>query len=60
MAQLCYEEVVVLFRETDKPLILAYTIKHLGDVYLEQGRPDLAEPCHHKALELYRSNADES
>lgn len=60
MARLCYEEAVALFRETDAPLILAHTIRHLGDVYLEQGRPDLAEPCYHEALGLYRSHADES
>ena len=60
MARLCYEESVVLFREADEPLVLAHTIRHLGDVYLEQGRPDLAEPCYHEALALYRSHADDS
>ena len=60
MARLCYEEAVVLFREADQPLVLAHAVRHLGDVYLEQGRPDLAEPCYHEALELYRSHSDES
>src|SRR5215468_411059 len=60
MARLCYEEAVVLLRETDQPLVLAHAIRHLGDVYLEQGRPDLAEPCYHEALDLYRGNTDES
>jgi len=60
MARVCYEEAVVLLRETDQPLVLAHTIKHLGDVYLEQGRPDLAEPCYHEALGIYRSHTDES
>ena len=60
MARLCYEEAVLLFREADEPLVLAHTIRHLGDVYLEQGRPDLAEPCYHQALELYRKHADDS
>lgn len=50
MARLCYEEAVVLLREFDEPLVLAHTIRHLGDVYLEQGRPDLAEPCYLEAL----------
>jgi tetratricopeptide (TPR) repeat protein len=59
MARLCYEEAVALFRETDELLVLAHTIRHLGDVYLEQGRPDLAEPCYDEALGLYRSHADE-
>ena len=60
MARLCYEEAVALFREADEPLVLAHTVRHLGDVYLEQGRPDLAEPCYHEALGLYRSNEDDS
>jgi tetratricopeptide (TPR) repeat protein len=58
MARLCYEEAVAMFREVDEPLILAHTIRHLGDVYHEQGRPDLAEPCYHEALALYRSHED--
>src|SRR5215510_3098836 len=60
MARLCYEEAIRLFREADQPLLLAHAIRHLGDVYLEQGRPDLAEPCYHEALGLYRSHTDES
>lgn len=60
MARLCYEEAVTLFRETDQPLVLAHTIRHLGDVYLEQGRPDLAEPCYLEALGLYRDLQDDS
>jgi tetratricopeptide (TPR) repeat protein len=56
MARLCYEEAVVLFREVNEPLVLAHTIRHLGDVYLEQGRPDLAEPCYQEALGLYRTH----
>ena len=60
MARLCYEEAVGIFREVDEPLVLAHTIRHLGDVYLEQGRPDLAEPCFHEALGLYRSSEDDS
>jgi len=58
MARLCYEEAVALFREVDEPLVLAHTIRHLGDVYQEQGRPDLAEPRYHEALGLYRSHED--
>jgi tetratricopeptide (TPR) repeat protein len=60
MSRLCYEEAVRLFREADEPLELAHTIRHLGDVYLEQGRPDLAEPCFHEALELYRKHEEDS
>jgi len=60
MARRSYEEAVSLFREVDEPLVLAHTIRHLGDVYHEQGCPDLAEPCYHEALGLYRSHADGS
>ena len=60
MARLCYEEAVELFREVEEPLVLAHTIRHLGDVYLEQGRPDLAEPCYNEALGLYRSHEADS
>jgi tetratricopeptide (TPR) repeat protein len=60
MARLCYEEAILLFREVDEPLVLAHTIRHLGDVYQEQGRPDLAEPCYHEALGLYRSHENDS
>ena len=56
MARRCYEEAVALFREVGTPLVLAHTIRHLGDVYLEDGSPELAEPCYHEALELYRSH----
>ena len=58
MARLCYEEAVTLFRGVDQPLVLAHTIRHLGDVYQEQGRPDLAEPCYHEAIKLYRDHGD--
>jgi tetratricopeptide (TPR) repeat protein len=60
MARLCYEEAVTVFREVDEPLVLAHAIRHLGDVYHEQGRPDLAEPCYHEALGLYRTHEDDS
>jgi tetratricopeptide (TPR) repeat protein len=60
MARLCYEQAVELFRGVDQPLVLAHTIRHLGDVYQEQGRPDLAEPCFHEAIALYRSHGDAS
>ena len=58
MARKCYAEAVVLFREVGEPLTLAHTIRHLGDVYREQGCPELAEPCYHEALGLYRNHGD--
>jgi tetratricopeptide (TPR) repeat protein len=59
-ARQCYEEAVTLFRQVGPPLVLAHTIRHLGDVYREQGLPDLAEPCYLEALELYRNHDDGS
>jgi tetratricopeptide (TPR) repeat protein len=60
MARRCYEEAVVLFREAAEPLALAHVVRHLGDVYVEQGCLELAEPCYYEALELYRSHQDRS
>lgn len=59
-ARRCYEEAVQLLRGVGKPLVLAHVVRHLGDVYLEQHCPELAEPCYHEALDLYRSQGDGS
>jgi tetratricopeptide (TPR) repeat protein len=59
-AQSCYVEAVLLLRKADEPLVLAHAIRHLGDVYVEQGLLELAEPCYHEALELYRGQGDQS
>jgi len=59
-ARKCYEQAVELFRETGQPLVLAHVVRHLGDVYLEQNSPDLAEPCYHEARQLYLSHGDTS
>ena len=56
VARKCYEEAVALFREVGEPLVLAHTIRHLGDVYREEKCPELAEPCYLEALGLYRSH----
>lgn len=60
LAQNCYEQAVELFREAGEPLVLAHTVRHLGDVYCEQKLPDLAEPCYREALQLYRIHTDRS
>jgi len=57
-ARKCYENPVELFRGMEKPLVLAHVVRHLGDVYLEQDCPELAEPCYHEACDLYRSQGD--
>lgn len=53
-AQRHYEEAVGILRELDEPLELAHTIRHLGDIHHDRRRPELAEPCYHEALALYR------
>ena len=53
-----YQQAVASFREVDDPLKLAHTVRQLGDVYVEGGKPDLAEPCFEEALALYRSHSE--
>ena len=57
-AIMLYQQAVASFREVDSPLALAHTVRHLGDVYIEGGRPDLAEPCFQEALALYRGHSE--
>jgi tetratricopeptide (TPR) repeat protein len=53
-----YEAAVAVLREAGEPLRLAHTIRHLGDVLYEAGRPDIAEPRYREALALYRSHPE--
>jgi len=55
-AQAHYEEAVALLRESDHPLKLAHTIRHLGDVRVELRHWPEAERCFVKALDIYRSH----
>jgi tetratricopeptide (TPR) repeat protein len=48
-----YEEAAGRLRLDRADLTLAHTVRHLGDVHREAGRPDLAEPCYLEALMLY-------
>ena len=51
-----YEEAVAICREEGDPLLLAHTIRHLGDIHRNIGRClTEAEPCYQEALPLYRS-----
>ena len=38
------------------PLLLAHTLRHLGDLHHDDGRDDLAEPLYDEALALYRAS----
>lgn len=51
-----YEQAGALLRNAGDALKLAHTIRHLGDVHQEQGRPELAAPHYDEALALYRAH----
>jgi steroid delta-isomerase-like uncharacterized protein len=51
-----YEEAVAALRELDEPLVLAHTIRHLGDVHHDAGRTVPAAACYREALDLYRGH----
>jgi tetratricopeptide (TPR) repeat protein len=48
------EEAVALSREEAEPLLLAHTIRHLGDLHRSVSRLDAAARCYDEALALYR------
>lgn len=52
-----YEEAVALCREEHDPLLLAHTVRHLGDVHRHASRPIEADRCYSEALALYRGAA---
>src|SRR5438309_6681598 len=49
-----YEEAAALCRKEGDALMLAHTVRHVGDIHQEGGRDDLAEPCYIEALSIYR------
>jgi len=51
-----YEEAVSVCREIGDPLLLAHTLRHLGDLHHDDGHDDLAEPRSAEALALYRTS----
>ena len=53
-AQRDYLRLVNLIRHVELPRLLAHTLRHLGDIEREMGRPDLAEPHLVEALEIAR------
>jgi tetratricopeptide (TPR) repeat protein len=50
-----YEEAVTLCREEGDVLLLAHTVRHLGDLHRGADRLDDANRCYSEALSLYRS-----
>jgi tetratricopeptide (TPR) repeat protein len=54
-AVLLYEEAVGLSRAEGDPLLLAHTVRHLGDLHRRADRLTQADTCYREALALYRS-----
>ncbi len=54
-ARALYEEAVDRCREEHDPLLLAHTVRHLGDLHRGAGRLSEAERCYSEALSLYRA-----
>jgi tetratricopeptide (TPR) repeat protein len=50
-----YEEAVTLCRHEQDPLLLAQTVRHLGDLHRGDGRLVEADRCYSEALSLYRA-----
>jgi tetratricopeptide (TPR) repeat protein len=51
-----YEEAVMHCRVAGDALLLAHTVRHVGDIHQDMKRDDLAEPCYREALGIYRSS----
>lgn len=50
-----YEEAVAISREADEPLRFAHAVRHLADLYCEEGRLDLSEGFYKESLAVYRA-----
>lgn len=50
-----YEEAVTLGRVEGDILLLAHTVRHLGDLHRDAGRLGDADRCYAEALSLYRT-----
>jgi tetratricopeptide (TPR) repeat protein len=48
-----YEEAIALMRELDQPLLLAHTVRHLGDILRHTGDLGRSRRCYDEALALY-------
>ena len=55
-----YEEAVTLSREEGDILLLAHTVRHLGDLHRSADRLAEADRCYVEALSLYRTAASPS
>jgi tetratricopeptide (TPR) repeat protein len=53
-----YQEAVGIYHKQGDMLRLAHTVRHVGDIYREDGQLAPAEPCYEDALRMYRANPD--
>jgi tetratricopeptide (TPR) repeat protein len=51
-----YSSSVDLLRTLDEPLRLAHTVRHVGDILRQLGRPEEACGCYYEALAIYRGH----
>ena len=58
-ARRLYEEAVALMRTGDDALLLAHTVRHLGDVLHDARLSHLAEPHYAEALAIYHAHPGE-
>ena len=58
MAREHYAQGAGLLREQNDVLAYAHAIRHIADIYRNEGNPAQAKPLYEEALELYRSNLE--
>lgn len=56
LALVHYEEAVSLMQSLDEPLLLAHTVRHLGDLHYDNGQMPEAEVCFQQSLILYHNH----
>jgi tetratricopeptide (TPR) repeat protein len=55
-----YANAAVLYREIGPPEMLACTLRHEADLWMQANRPAEAEPLYLEAEKIYRQNSEES
>ncbi len=53
-----YAEAAHIYRDENKPLAYAHTIRHIADMHLDELNLTAAKPLYEESLEIYRNNLD--
>ena len=53
-----YDEAVALSRGAGEPMLLAHTVRHLGDIFRRSNDMEGALACYSEAIELYRGSPE--